>query len=119
MRLQNLFEIARKQTVKTRFLAIADNLSGPIHQLNQQVGNIQGRLFNVLDDFNREGVPIEVGFSLPVERVIRALEEIIEWPVQTKAVRCDNGPEYISGALSVWALKRGIRLDYIRPGKPQ
>lgn len=37
------------------------------------------RLFNVIDDFNREGLGIEVDLSLPAERVIRALEQIIEW----------------------------------------
>jgi putative transposase len=44
---------------------------------------------------------------------------VIEWRGQPKALRCDNGPEYISGVLSAWALKRGIRLEYIQPGKPQ
>jgi putative transposase len=37
------------------------------------------RLFNVIDDFNREGLSIEVDFSLPSERVIRTLERIMEW----------------------------------------
>ncbi len=37
------------------------------------------RTFNVLDDFNREGLGIEVDISLPAERVVRALEQIIEW----------------------------------------
>ena len=37
------------------------------------------RLLNVLDDFNREGLGIEVDFSLPAERVIRSLDRSIEW----------------------------------------
>jgi putative transposase len=77
------------------------------------------RLFNVLDDFNREGLGIEVDFSLPAERVIRALEQIIEWRGKPLALRCDNGPEYLSHTLRAWAGQRGIRLDYIQPGKPQ
>jgi len=77
------------------------------------------RLFNVLDDFNREGLGIEVDFSLPAERVIRSLEQIIEWRGQPQALRCDNGPEYISGALQTWANNRGIRVEYIQPGNPQ
>ena len=77
------------------------------------------RLFNVIDDFNREGLGIEVDFSLPAERVIRSLEQIIEWRGQPSALRCDNGPEYISGALQAWAEKKSIRVDYIQPGKPQ
>jgi len=77
------------------------------------------RLFNVIDDFNREGLGIEVDFSLPAERVIRVLEQLIEWRGQPQALRCDNGPEYVSAALTTWAERRGIRLDYIQPGKPQ
>lgn len=50
------------------------------------------RLFNVLDDFNREGLGIEVDFSLPAERVIRTLTQIIEWRGKPGVLRCDNGP---------------------------
>jgi putative transposase len=77
------------------------------------------KLFNMIDDFNREDLGIEVDLSLPAERVIRSLEQIIEWRGQPKRVRCDNGPEYISSALSNWARSRGIELQYIQPGKPQ
>ncbi len=73
----------------------------------------------MIDDFNREGLGIEVDFSLPAERVIRCLEQIIEWRGQPKALRCDNGPEYVSGVLQAWAEKCGIRLEFIQPGKPQ
>ncbi len=76
-------------------------------------------MFNVIDDFNREGLGIEVDFSLPAERVIRALDQIIEWRGQPAAIRCDNGPEYISDTLNQWAMERAIRLEYIQPGKPQ
>lgn len=77
------------------------------------------RLFNVLDDFNREGLGIEVDFSLPAERVTRTLDQIIEWRGKPEAIRCDNGPEYISGALALWAAKRSIRIEFIQPGNPQ
>jgi putative transposase len=53
------------------------------------------RLLNVLDDFNREGLGIEVDFSLPAERVIRSLDRIIEWRGKPGTIRVDNGPEYI------------------------
>lgn len=77
------------------------------------------RLFNVLDDFNREGLGIEVDLSLPAARVIRSLDRIIEWRGKPAAIRCDNGPEYISNAVQQWAEQHGIRLDYIQPGNPQ
>jgi len=77
------------------------------------------RLFNVIDDFNREALGIEVDFSLPSERVIRSLDQIIEWRGKPKVLRCDNGPEYISATLIEWANRKGIRMEYIQPGKPQ
>jgi putative transposase len=77
------------------------------------------RLLNVIDDFNREGLGIEVDFSLPAERVIRSLDQIIEWRGKPLTIRCDNGPEYVSTALINWAERRAIRLEYIQPGKPQ
>jgi putative transposase len=77
------------------------------------------RLFNVLDDFNREGLAIEVDLSLPAARVIRALDQIIEWRGQPTVLRCDNGPEYVSHELSAWAARRAIRIEFIQPGKPQ
>ena len=77
------------------------------------------RTFNVIDDFNREGLCIDVDFSLPAVRVIRSLEQIIEWRGKPKAIRCDNGPEYVSSLLAIWAENHNIKLMFIQPGKPQ
>lgn len=76
------------------------------------------RTFNVLDDYNREVLGIEVDSSLPATRVIRALNQIIEWRGKPAALRCDNGPEYISQTLVDWANEQRITLLYIQPGKP-
>ena len=77
------------------------------------------RLLNVLDDFNREGLGIEVDFSLPAERVIRSLDRIIEWRGKPSSIRVDNGPEYISEKLMKWAEKHGVAILHIQPGQPQ
>lgn len=77
------------------------------------------RLFNVIDDFNREALRIDIDLSLPSERVVRALDQIIEWRGKPLTIRSDNGPEYISSTLANWARSQGIKLDYIQPGKPQ
>ena len=76
------------------------------------------RTFNVIDDYNREGLGIDVDLSLPSLRVIRALEHIIEWRGKPSALRRDNGPEYISQTLKDWTIKHKITLLYIQPGKP-
>ncbi len=60
------------------------------------------RAFNLIDDYNRECLAINVDLSMPSLRVIRALEQVIEWRGKPAALRCDSGPEYISGALINW-----------------
>ncbi len=77
------------------------------------------RLFNVIDDYRREALDIEVGYSLPTLRVIRALNNIIQWRGKPQVIRCDNGPEFISGNFVKWAKKQNIRIEYIQPGNPQ
>ena len=77
------------------------------------------RLFNVIDDFNREAPGIDVDFSLPSERVIRSPDQIISWRGYPGVIRCDNGAEYISAALQSCANRRGIRIERIQPGNPQ
>ena len=69
------------------------------------------RLLNVIDDFNREALGIEVDFSLPSQRVIRVLEQIMQWRGKPQVIRCDNGPEYVSATLQNWASAKGIRLE--------
>ncbi len=76
------------------------------------------RTFNVIEDFNREYLAIDVDFSLPFKRVIRSLEKVIEWRGKPCALRCDNGPEYISLELIEWTTMTKITLLYIQPGKP-
>lgn len=69
--------------------------------MHDQLGSGRSfRLLNVIDDYNREGLDIEVDFSLPSERVTRTLDRIIEWRGKPRPIRCDNGPEYISETLA-------------------
>lgn len=77
------------------------------------------RLFNVIDDFNREALAIDIDLSLPAERVVRALDQVIEWRGKPMVIRRDNGPEYMGSTLANWAAQQGIRLEHIQPGKPQ
>ena len=77
------------------------------------------RTFNVIDDFNREGLGIEIDTSLTGERVVRVLERIrLERGAVPTRLRLDNGPEMISDALKQWAGAHGVRLQFIQPGKP-
>jgi putative transposase len=76
------------------------------------------RVLNVIDDFNRESLAIEVDTSLPARRVIRVLGKIIARRGTPACIRTDNGPEFISHLLQQWCDANGIRLVYIQPGKP-
>jgi putative transposase len=77
------------------------------------------RTLNILDDFNREGLAINVDFSLPAARVVRNLSQVIAWRRKSAMIRVDNGPEYVNGKLIEWASKHQITLSYIQLGKPQ
>ena len=76
------------------------------------------RVLNVIDDYNREALAIEVDFSMPGERVKQILNEVIYSRGKPKKIRVDNGPEFISKALKQWAQKNEIELKYIQPGSP-
>ena len=75
------------------------------------------RTFNVNDDFNRESLRIEIDTSLPSQRVVRALDELIELRGAPRRLRLDNGPEFISATLRQWALHHRVELVHIQPGK--
>lgn len=77
------------------------------------------RTFNVLDDFNREGLKIEIDFSLSAERVVRVLTQIAEVRGLPKRLRMDNGPEFVSGKMAEWCETTGVKPEFIEPGKPQ
>lgn len=76
------------------------------------------RLLNIMDDFNRESLRIEVDTSLPGQRVVRALQQLVAERGKPMFLRTDNGPEFICQKLQEWCEKNGIIINYIQPGKP-
>lgn len=76
------------------------------------------RLLNIIDDYNRESLAIEIDTSLPALRVIRVLQRLIEMKAKPQSIRVDNGPEFISDKLQQWCDDHEIRLQFIQPGKP-
>lgn len=76
------------------------------------------RTFNVIDDFSREALAIEIDLNLPATRVIRTLERIAAWRGYPAKLRLDNGPEFVAWALAEWAERKGIALDFIERGRP-
>ncbi|MDI7988371.1 DDE-type integrase/transposase/recombinase, partial [Salmonella enterica subsp. enterica serovar Kentucky] len=70
------------------------------------------------DDFNREALSIEIDLNLPAPRVVRVLDRIAANRGYPAMLRMDNGPEFISLALTEWAEKHAVKLVFIQPGKP-
>ncbi len=76
------------------------------------------RTLNVLDEGNREALAIEIATSLPGERVVELLAQLVALYGRPDALRCDNGPEFLAEALATWCAETGIRIQHIQPGKP-
>jgi putative transposase len=76
------------------------------------------RLLTIIDDYSRECLAIEVDTSIGGARVVNVLERITEARGQAEVITVDNGPEFSGKALDEWAHRRGIKLNFIRPGKP-
>ena len=76
------------------------------------------RVLNVIDDFNREALDMEIDLSLPAGRVIRTLNRIIEWRGKPLVIRCDNGPEYVSVSIQNWAHENDSGSNLFSLGSP-
>lgn len=76
------------------------------------------RTFNVIDDFNREGLGIMVGRCLPASCITNYLDFIGQFRGYPEFIRVDNGTEFLSRAFVTWAIKHQITINYIQPGKP-
>ena len=82
---------------------------------------IDGRRFRVLtvvDIFSRHSPIIEADTSLNGTKAVAALERAAKRFGYPQVIQVDNGTEFQSKALDAWAFEHGVKLDFIRPGKP-
>jgi putative transposase len=80
-----------------------------------------GRRFRalvIIDDFSRECPAIEVDTSLGGVRVVAVLQRLAETRGLPEVITSDNGPEFTGKVMDEWAYKNGVKLNFIRPGRP-
>ncbi|MGH8114495.1 MAG: IS3 family transposase [Rhodanobacteraceae bacterium] len=77
------------------------------------------RTLNVLDDYARDALVIEIDLSLTARRVVRVLDRLCDEYGQPDVIRSDNGPELRSQVIEDWATRRSIRWDFTQPGHPE
>lgn len=75
--------------------------------------NIRFRTFNVIDDYNREVLGIDIGISISSLRVIWYLDQLAQWHGYLKQILVDNGSEFTSSVFADWAAAHNIFVDYI------
>ena len=76
------------------------------------------RALTIVDVYTRESVAIEAGQSLKGEDVVRVLNRAKQQRGMPKFLFCDNGSEFTSRAMDLWAYQNGMKIDFSRPGKP-
>ncbi len=76
------------------------------------------RLLNVVDEFTREALVMQVGRSITAEQTVAALEQLVAGRGAPENIRCDNGPELTAHALRDWCAGAQVTTSYIEPGAP-
>jgi putative transposase len=90
----------------------ADFMSDALYQ------GMRFRTFNVIDDYNREALAIEIDTSLRSQRLVRLFERLKETRGLPDMLRVDNGPELLGQVFVDWMRNHGVLIQYIQPGKP-
>jgi len=87
--------------------------------MSDSAGGRTIRMFNLVDDFTREALAMDVDIGMSGLQVARILDRVAaERGAYPAAIVCDNGTEFTSDALDQWAYSRGVKLDFIDRGKP-
>ena len=76
------------------------------------------RALTVVDVYTRECLAIEVGQSLKGHDVVRVLQQVSQQRATPQILFCDNGSEFTSQVVDLWAYHNRVKIDFSRLGKP-
>jgi putative transposase len=76
------------------------------------------RALTIVDVFTRESPVIEVGQAMKGTDVVEVLNRLRVERGLPKTLFCDNGSEFTSQIMDLWAYQNGVKIDFSRPGKP-
>lgn len=76
------------------------------------------RTLNIIDDYNREALAIDIEYSFPSIKVIEMVKRVIDWRGKPDEIRSDNGPEFIAKVFEDFCLNSAIAHIKIQKGKP-
>ena len=123
-----LLKLNRKRKGKRRLTSRVKQPLVKQEQINQSwsmdfisdsmVNGRRFRTFNLIDDCTREVLSIQIDTSLSSKRIIRILERVILERGKPSIIRTDNGPEFTSKELELWAKDNEIQIQFIQPGRP-
>jgi putative transposase len=124
---EELLQLRPRKKRRVRF--VRGNFIAPVTHVNEEWGLdfmedriIHGRKIRAMtleDRHTREGLALEIDFSMPSRRVVRELDAVAAVRGYPKRLRVDNGPELTSQAMLEWSVKNNVELHFIEPGKPQ
>lgn len=118
----------RRRLRRRRAASVARIVLAPATRANERwaMDFVADQLFNrrrfraltVMDHFTREGLAIEIDFSLPALRVVRVLDRLVAQRGTPELIVIDHGTEFAGRVLDAWAYRHAVKLHFIRPGKP-
>jgi putative transposase len=107
------------RTREERFVATAPNQAWSLDFVSDQLQDgTRFRALTIVDVYTRESVAIEAGRSLKGADVVWVLNRAKQQRGLPRILFCDNGSEFTSQAMDLWAYQNGVRIDFSRPGKP-
>ena len=102
-----------------KFKATAPDQAWSMDFVSDQLQNgTRFRSLTIVDVYTREAVAIEAGQNLKGDDVVRTLNRVKQERSVPKVLFCDNGSEFTSQAMDLWAYRNNAKIDFSRPGKP-